>query len=340
MASIIDVAKMANVSKTTVSRVLNDNGYVAKDTRRKIERVMKEMNYYPSSFAQNIRTRKSHTIAMMVPDSSNTFYMEIFKAVEEITLKENYMVVLCDTRRSIKKEIKYAKKLLQRNVDGLLYFTQQRVKENEDFFVNFSKEVPTVFMDYAFSEINDIHCVAAEGRNCSQQAVEYLFGLGKRKIGYLNLPKTRSVTFLRYEGYLQGVKQLGLPDDPSLTIFPKEGSGRTLVDAGYAATRKLLKDNQGVDAIMAASDHLAVGAIKYMRDHKIKVPEDISVIGFDDIDLCEIISPTLTTIRQPIKAIGHDSATLLLNLINGGHSPKSKIIYDGELVKRSSTPDA
>ena len=338
MASIIDIAKMANVSKTTVSRVLNNNGYVAKDTREKIERIMKEMNYFPSSFAQNIRTRKSRTIAMMVPDSSNTFYMEMFKAVEEITLKENYMVILCDTRRNIKNEMNYAEKLLQRSIDGLLYFTQQRVKENEEFFVDFSKKVPTIFMDYAFAEIENIHCVAVEGRNCSRQAVEYLYRLGKRKIGYINLPKTNSVSFLRYEGYRQGIEKLGLSDDPALMVLAKQERGRTLVDLGYAATHKLLKENPDVDAIMAASDHLAVGAIKYMRNHKIRVPEKVSVIGFDDTDLCEIISPTLTTIRQPIKAIGHDAASLLLELINDRPRPANKIIYEGELVKRSSTP--
>lgn len=337
MADIIDVAKRANVSKSTVSRVLNNNGYVAKSTREKIEKAIKELNYCPSPFAQNIRTHKTRTIAMMIPDSSNTFYMEIFKAVERITLKNGYMVILCDTRRSADNEYKYAEKLIQRNVDGLIYFAQQKEEKGRNYFVELSKKFPIVFMDYIFSDTPDISCVAMESRECSAEAVKYLYSLGKRRIAYINLPKTNNVTLLRCEGYRQGLRECGLSDIPDLVSLPRSGNNKTLIEVGYAATCDLLKRNRDVDAIMTASDHLAVGVVKCLRHQGVRIPQDIAVIGFDDIDLCEVVSPALTTIRQPIKEMGVSAAELLLEMIREGKILCKKVIYKGELVKRHST---
>jgi DNA-binding LacI/PurR family transcriptional regulator len=336
-ANILDVANYAGMSKSTVSRVLNNKGYVAKRTREKIEEAIRALNYSPSAFAQNIRTRKSRTIAMMIPDTSNTFYMEIFKAVEDVALRNDYMVIMCDTRRSFENEKNYADKLLKRNIDGLLYFTQQRAAENQEYFTQLSRQLPLVFMDYAFAELPGICCVAAESRHCTSDAVEYLYRKGRRHIAYINLPLDPNVTLLRCEGYQMGLEKCGLRYTADMVAMPHEQESHSLVDAGINAARKIVENNKKVDAVMAASDQMAIGAIKYLRSVNLSIPGDISVIGFDNTDLCEIVSPTLTTIKQPIKQIGKEAARLLLNLIMEEPVSSRKIIYNGVLVERHST---
>ncbi len=336
-SNILDVAQLAGVSKSTVSRVLNNKGYVAQTTRDSVEDAIKRLNYTPSSFAQNIRTRRSRTIAMMVPDTSNSFYTEVFKAVEDIAYENDYMVIMSDTRRSFSNEKKYADKLLKRNIDGMLYFTQQKTQANLDFFSRLTHRLPIIFMDYAFAEVPELHCVAAEGRNATAEAVKYLYGKGRRSIAYVNLPQTNNITLLRCEGYRAGLEQCGINVDERMIALPEDQHGVSLVDVGFYAAERLMAQNPRIDAIMAASDHLAIGVMKYLKKAGVRIPADVSVMGFDNTDLCDIISPALTTVKQPIKNIGHEAARMLLNLIMGETVPTDKIIFDSAIVERDST---
>ncbi len=335
MADILDVAKKAGVSKSTVSRVLN-SGYVSDKTREKVERVMEELQYTPSSFAQNIRTHRTREVAMMIPDPTNTFYMEMFRAVEDVMLENDYMVILCDSKQKTENELKYAEKLRQRNTDGLLYFSQQRIRENEDFFKAFSALTPTIFMDCAFADIEGISCVAMESRSITADVVHYLCRTGRKNIAYINLPKSDNVTLMRCEGYRTGLEECGIRVRPELISQPADNN-ETLVEVGYRTAEELLTCQPQIDAIMTATDHLAVGVIKYLRKKRLRVPEDVSVIGFDDIDLCEIVQPALTTIRQPIREMGYTAAKMLLKMIRGEEEPGRKVIYQGKLVLREST---
>ena len=334
MVTILDVAKHAGVSKSTVSRVLND-GYVDPKTRRKVERSIAELDYTPSSFAQNIRTRKSKTIAMMIPDSSNMFYMDFFKAAENIALEHEYMIIMCDTKSSPETERIYADKLLKRNIDGLLYFTQS--VENEQYFVELSMKIPVVFMDFAFARNQNISCVATEGIDCSRNAVQFLYKKGKRKIAYINLPKRENITSLRCDGYRLGLKDCGLIYDGSLVEMPKENPQYSMVELGFWATEQLLKRNPDIDAIMTAADTLAIGAIKYLKSRSIEIPGKIGVMGFDDIDLCTVVEPNLTTIMQPIETMGREAANILINQILKLNLSCQKILHNGTIIEREST---
>ena len=336
VADIIKVAEKAGVSKSTVSRVLN-NGYVAPETRERIEQVMRELDYRPSSFAQNIRTRRSHEIAMMIPDLTNSFFTQMYRAIEDVMLRNGYLVVLCETRQRIDNEIRYAETLMRRNIDGLLYFTQQKEKKNQEYFVSLSAKIPVIFMDYAFADIEGIDCIGVKGREITAEAVEMLFRTGKRRIAYMNTPKKNNITMVRYYGYRDGLKVCGLPEDKSRVILPAVHAGSSLIDAGYTAARKLLEQCPDTDAIMTASDQLAVGVIKYLDEKKIQIPEKVAVVGFDDIDLCQVISPKLSTIRQPIREMGEAAAKRLLKRIQSDEKAGKKILFEGQLILREST---
>ena len=335
MATIWDVAKLAGVSKSTVSRVMN-NGSVSEEARKAVLDAIKKLNYQPSCFAKNIRTQKSMTIAFMIPDASNFFYTEMFKAIEQVAYEREYMVILCDTQNSTEAELAYAEKLLQRRIDGLIYCTYKMDKQAQEYFVSLSRKLPVVFADYSFHIYDDISLVATEGYTSSRNATRFLYHKGCRHIAYINFPRDVQVTNPRYEGYLKGLEDCGLVPDPNLTYFPPSERTMSARDMGFNGAKHILSSGVKVDAIMAAADPIAMGAIKYLKFQGIKIPEQIKVIGFDNNEVCEIIDPTLTTIAQPISKIGTTAAQILFNKI-GGNASQERVLFEGELIQRDST---
>lgn len=335
MSNIWDVAKLAGVSKSTVSRVMN-SGPSSPETKAAVMEAVRKLNYMPSSFARSIRTQKSMTIAFMVPDASNLFYTELFKAIESVAFEKEYMVILCDTQNNPEYEIKYAEKLIHRKIDGLIYGTYKMNAKTQNYFVTLSKELPIVFIDYAFKKYEDIILVATEGYNSSRDAVKFLYQKGRHNIGYINFPEDVEVTKLRYQGYIKGLEDCGLPFSSSLICYPQPEK-KYARDLGYEGAKQLLENNPRIDAIMTAADPLAVGAMKYLKKKGVRIPEDINIIGFDNNEICDIIEPTLTTISQPLHDIGTESAKILFNKIYNLKNEKERIIFKGELTQRKST---
>lgn len=335
MATIWDVAKLAGVSKSTVSRVMN-NGSASDEARKAVLDAIKKLNYQPSCFAKNIRTQKSMTIALMIPDASNFFYTEMFKAIEQVAYEHEYMVILCDTQNSTEAEIAYAEKLLQRRIDGLIYCTYRMDKEAQNYFVSLSRKMPVVFADHSFRIYEDISLVATEGYTSSRNAARFLYHKGCRRIAYISFPRDVQVTQPRYEGYLKGLEDCGLTPDLNLVYFPPAERSMSARDMGYNGAKHLLSSGIKVDAIMTAADPIAMGAIKYLKFQGVKIPEEIKIIGFDNNEVCEIIDPTLTTIAQPIDKIGTTAAQILFNKIAGDAS-EERVLFEGELIQRDST---
>ncbi|MCD7817563.1 MAG: LacI family transcriptional regulator, partial [Lachnospiraceae bacterium] len=175
MSTIFDVAKYAGVSKSTVSRVLNGEGNVKEETRISVEKAIRELNYTPSYLAQGIRTRKTRTIAMIVPEYTNIFYNEMFRGVEDVALKYGYMVFICNTERSPHSEREYADEILKRNVDGIIYNTYSNSKEMLDFLRELSQKLPVVFTNKIFGEEDDVCYVYTDGFTSNRRAVRYLY---------------------------------------------------------------------------------------------------------------------------------------------------------------------
>lgn len=336
MVTIWDVAKLAGVSKSTVSRVIN-NCSCSPEAREAVLAAVKKLNYQPSYFAKNIRTQKSMTIALMIPDASNLFYTEMFKAIEEEAYAREYMVTLCDTQNSPEFEIKYANKLLARKIDGLIYGTYKMNARTQDYFVTLSETLPIVFLDFAYKRYDNIALVATEGYDSSREAVRFLYQKGRRKIAYINFARDVEVTHLRFEGYRKGLEECGLPYSSGLVFYPEAKDANLGLSIGFEGAKSLLQKDESIDAIMASADPLAVGAMQYMKQAGVKIPEEVSVIGFDNNGICEIIEPALTTIAQPIREIGAASARILLNKIYGIGNEEQRIIFPGTLIERKST---
>jgi LacI family transcriptional regulator len=338
VASIWDVAKLAGVSKSTVSRVISNNGSVKEETRLAIERAMRELSYSPSYFAQGIRTGKTKTIAMLVPDNQNVFYNAMLDGIEDVAMKYGYMVLICNTHRDLNTEISYAKELLKRNIDGIIYNTYEKSRKNLDYFLNLSETLPVVFMDNIVPPGEKAPFVISEGYRSSKEAVEYLYRQGCRRIAYLRIPPDVSVINHRYEGYKAGLQECGMTIDKEL-VFQSENRNNTLthMDVGMEGAKFLMNLPNKPDAIMAPTDVIAIGAIKYLKGQGIRIPQDVKIVGYDNIALCTLVDPMLTTIAQPIKEIGAQAARILINKINGVVNEKEQLVLDTKLIVREST---
>lgn len=338
MATIYDVAELAGVSTATVSRVITNQGPMRENTRAKVLEAMKLLNYIPSIHAQGIRTGKSKTIGVFVPDHSNTFYNTMFMGIEEEAIKRDYLVMICNTNKDPQREIHYAKMLLQHNIDGFIYNTYIMNKASLDFFFSLAKEKPVVFMDNIVPPGSDYAYVMVDGKSSTKKAVSYLYELGCRRIAYIRLPSNISVVGARYEGYVDGIRECGLPFDETLVYnCSKKELGLSHIQIGSNGARELVKMKNPPDAIVSASDALAIGALTYLKRNGWAIPEDIKVVGYDNIEMSSIILPNLTTIAQPAMELGRRAARILIDSIEGKSVDTKQVHLEAELLIREST---
>lgn len=338
LSTILDVAKVAGVSRSTVSRVISGNGVVKDETRKAVEDAIKQLSYTPSYFAQGIKTGKTKILAMIVPDYSNVYYNEMFRGVEKAALKHGYMVMICNTERSSSGEINYTEKLLKRKVDGIIYNTYKKNRDNVDYFIELSKTIPVVFMDHLPWGDADVPYVLTEGYESSKKAVKYLVDTGKKRIGYIRMPPYISVVHHRYDGYKQGLIESGIkPDGDIVYQCPQNEVGKTHIEIGYEGALALMTQPNPPDAIMTAVDIMAIGVIKYLKEAGFRIPQDVSVLGFDNIALSTIVEPSLTTIAQPTMVMGEEAANILFAKIDGDNNVKDQIVFQPELIIRQST---
>lgn len=334
---IIDVAREAGVSKSTVSRVLNKDKAVSDKSRRAVKEAIKKLNYTPSYFAQGIRTRRTKTVAMLVPEYSNYFYSEMFLGAEDAALKHKYMVLVCSTLRHAKSEIGYIKELLSRSVDGIIYNTYRTSEDTLDYLSKISESVPVVVMNPSKGENGHFSYVYTDGYESTRKAVHYLYEKGRHEIGYVRNVESINITDDRFEGYLMGMKDCGLPvDERFIYHVDDEGGEPDYIALGRQAAKKIIDQDKRPDAILTAIDMLAIGCIKEFNAQGVKVPEDINIIGFDNVSLCELIDPSLTTISQPTRLLGQRAVETIIAKIDGRETDE-RAIFDGKLIIREST---
>jgi len=329
--TIHDIADRAGVSKSTVSRVVSKRGYVKNDTKEKVNKAIEELNYTPNYIARGMRTNRSSTIGLFIPDISNPFYSELFKGIEEITRKAGYVNLVCHTATDPREEINCIKELLKRQIDGIIICTYHKHPSNLDFFRELAKTKPIVFMDPVFDD-DSFSYVISDGFSGTRKAVSLLVQKKCKRIAYIKGPKLHSVTGERYRGYLEGLKDAGFKVDRR-HVF----SGDFSHNSGRAAARHFLRLADRPDAIMSATDVMAIGAMSELNRNSVKVPKDVKVVGFDNIPLSELMQPSLSTIAQPIGELGSNAAELLLKRIRSPETPNQQIVMQCTLLEREST---
>ncbi|MDD3841015.1 MAG: LacI family DNA-binding transcriptional regulator, partial [Clostridia bacterium] len=302
MATILDVERESGVSKSTISRYLN-GGRVKESNRIKIEKAIKKLNYRVNPIAKGLKTNRTYTVGVLIPDITDIFYTQIIKSCESFLNSQGYSIILCDYSDDIKKERQRFEFLLDKKIDGLIFassgMTDQYIKAVMD------KDVPVVLIDRL---IPGVQCdsVMVDNLNGTYNALVKAIKKGHRKIGVVNGPQEIYTAKERYKGYLRALEDYGVPINDDYILFGdfKQESGKKLFMQIYN-----MKDRPTL--IFIANLFMALGAAEAIVEHGIKVPEEVSVLSFDDITdnpfsrvLSHVIQPKISNIKQPIEDIG------------------------------------
>lgn len=323
--TISDIAKLANVSKTTVSRVLSQSNLVNKETQNNVLKIIKKYNFQPSIIARSLKTRKTKTIGVILADIDNPFYSRIAKGIIDTAERANYNVIICSSNFNVQKEENSLEVLIGREVDGLLITTVELKKKTRERLLY--NNIPFVLIDYKL-DIPNIGYVVNDDYYGGQIATEYLISLGHKKIfflGNINLLSFKD----RYRAVKDTLKKNGLDSEEIVPNIPIN------IDTDSEILSSLIKRKKNITGIFVASDKRAINAINVINGMGLSVPEDISIIGYDDIDISKILRVPLTTIRQPKYRLGKLATEQLLEIINGS-STYSKIVLRPELIIRES----
>lgn len=325
MANIKDVAERSGVTVTTVSRVLNNRGYISEKTRQKVQKAIEELNYQPNEIARALLKRKSNLIGLIIPDVSHPFFAEISKYIEYYAYKNGYKVLLCNAYKDIKKEKGYIDMLKRNQVDGII-MASHTLEISEYLNLN----LPIVAIDRLLSE--DIPYITSDNYNGGALATQLLIDRGCNNLAHisgslkLNTPANK-----RCESFIDVARKNNkkyVVVETKLNSFNKEEYEKLI----YA----LFQNNPGIDGIFASSDLIAAYIIQVSNSLGKKIPEDLKIVGYDDTFIASLTVPPLTTIGQPLEKISKTAIEIIINIVNGIEVPKENILPI-HLIERKTT---
>lgn len=330
--TIKDIAALAGVSKTTVSKIINNkDDSISKPTRDKVLKIMKEQNYMPNKLAQSLVTKRTKTIGLLIPDIRNPFFTDISRGAEDFARKEGYNIIFCSTDEDYEREAECVSMLCEKMIDGII-FTPSSVTSHEENRYN-DLDIPMVLVDKNIESSNAKGIVKVDNKNGTYEATKHLIKQGHKDILYLSGPLKNDISKERLQGYIRALEKNNLSVKKENIV---EGKYR------YEWAYNFIKNLEEIKctAICCANDLMAIGAIQALREKKFKIPEDISIVGFDDIETAKLIDPSLTTIRQPAYEMGAKASEILINsLQNKDKESVGTIIFKPSLIIRNSTSD-
>lgn len=312
-----------------MSRVLNDIDVVNEDTKKKVLEAIKKLGYRPNIVARSLKTQRTRTVGIVIPDISSQFYPEIVRGAEDVANIYDYNVMLCNSDFDVEKEKEYLRVLTEKMVDGVLYMSSSLGDETLKLINELN--LKTVLVETKDKE-GVFPSVTIDNVMAAYDATKYLLDKGLTKVAFIGVNKEAENAWgKRYEGYEKALEESGVKLDESLIYFES-----IKVKSGHKGVTKMLNDGTMPEAIFCASDEIAMGAINALRENGIKVPEEVSVIGFNDIDLAHVFYPKLTTIAQPMYDMGSVAMRMLIKLINQKTLEEGHYVLPHELIKRDS----
>jgi len=329
LATMKDVARLAGVSTSTVSHVINNNRFVSDAIRDKVTAAIDSLNYAPSALARSLKLNQTRTIGMLLTASSNPFYSEVVRGVERSCYERGYSLILCNTDGDAERMNRSMETLLQKRVDGLLLMCTENHRPSQDALSRYPS-VPIVMMDWApFGAANDV--IQDNALLGGVMATDYLISQGYQRIACITGPLDKTTAVQRLDGYRQAMKMAGLPVLPGYEVM-----GDFEFSSGLPAMEKLLSLPQRPQAVFASNDAMAVGVYQALYKEGLRVPQDIAVIGYDDIHLAQFMTPPLTTIHQPKDSLGELAIDALLHRLKEPGAEPQVLVLTPELVVRGS----
>lgn len=335
MVTMKMVAKEANVSAMTVSRVLNNAQEVNEETRERVLNAIDKLNYQPNQAARIIRGGKSNILGVLIPDFTNPFYNELLKYIEKYAVRSGFRILIASNTAST-DQIENVQYLLNRNVDAVIICSYTAIKDASKYILKHSPNIPTVILD-KLSRDKRVNSVYADGFTDIKNVVEYLIGIGHKRIAMIKGKSDYLIANDRFLGYVEALKQHNIEIDDELVW-----EGEYTIESGEEAAEYFLSLKNAPTAIVSSSDYMAIGAINHLIQLGYKIPEDFSVTGYDGIYLGEVLHPHLTTVKLPIEEMARKTVEILTDEIKSGKKNEqngSVFCYHGDLVIRASTKE-
>jgi LacI family transcriptional regulator len=328
--TIRDVAQQAGVAPITVSRVVNNSGYVSQDTRARIEAVIADLNYVPNTLARSLRFKKTRVLALILTDITNPFWTTVARGVEDVANAHGFNVILCNTDEDEVKQSDYLQVLLQKRVDGFVFVparsTAECVKPIQ------AQKVPVVVLDRQIPDAA-VDVVRSDSEGGAYELVRHLLALGHRRIAVLSGPEAISTAADRVAGYRRALADAALPTAAELVFH-----GGYNQDGGYRTARKALAEVPRPTAFFAANNFIAIGAFRALREAGLRVPDDVAMVCFDDVPQWLQINPFLTIASQPAYQMGRQATELLLERISAHDPPEAReVVFPVDVIIRKSS---
>ncbi|MDT7292531.1 DNA-binding transcriptional regulator CytR [Citrobacter freundii] len=325
-ATMKDVALKAKVSTATVSRALMNPDKVSQSTRNKVEQAALEVGYLPQSMGRNVKRNESRTILVIVPDICDPFFSEVIRGIEVTAAEQGYLVLIGDCAHQNQQEKTFLNLIITKQIDGMVLLSSRLPF---DASVEEQRNLPPMVMSNEFAPELELPTVHIDNLTAAFNAMNYLLELGHKRIGCIAGPEDMPLCHYRLQGYVQALRRSGITVDPHFIA-----RGDFTYEAGANALKQLLALPQPPTAVFCHSD---VMALSYAKRQGLKVPDDLSIIGFDNISLAEFCDPPLTTVAQPRFDIGREAMLLLLDQLQGQNVSSGSRLLDCELIIRGTT---
>ncbi|MEI7844448.1 MAG: LacI family DNA-binding transcriptional regulator [Chloroflexota bacterium] len=328
MPTISEVAQKAGVSPTTVSHVINKTRFVSDEKRERVEQVITEMNYRPNALAQSLRNGTTRSLGLILPDSANPFFAEVARSIENAAFGVGYSVILCNTENDLQKATLYLDVLSKKQVDGVIFVMTGEGSNSLKNLVEM--QIPTVIMDRDLLG-SELDFVLADSHQGGFMATQHLISLGHKRIGCIAGPAIINQSSRRFAGYKQALQDAGLRIEPALIM-----NGNFHPDSGWELGREMLSLPNAPTAIFACNDLMAIGVLRAATELGLRIPDDLALVGYDDIELSSYTNPPLTTIKQPTAEMGLTALKFLLGRITEPQSVRQNAVLPVSLVVRGS----
>lgn len=328
-ATMKDVALKAKVSTATVSRALMNPDKVSQSTRSRVEQAALEVGYFPQSMGRNVKRNESRTILVIVPDICDPFFSEIIRGIEVTAAEQGYLVLIGDCAHQNQKEKTFLNLIITKQIDGMVLLSSRLPF---DASVEEQRNLPPMVMSNEFAPELELPTVHIDNLTAAFNAMNYLLDLGHKRIGCIAGPEDMPLCHYRLQGYVQALRRSGIVVDPHYIA-----RGDFTFEAGANALKQLLEQPLPPTAVFCHSGVMALGALSWAKRQGLKVPDDLSIIGFDNIALAEFCDPPLTTVAQPRFDIGREAMLLLLDQMQGQNVSSGSRLMDCELIIRGST---
>lgn len=333
MATIHDIARELNITASTVSRALQDHPRISETTKKAVLKVAKKLNYQPNHIAAALRKGKSQIIGIIVPTADRSFFASVIRGIEEIANKAHYNVMICQSYDDYDKEVSTVEALLNARVDGIIASFAKGTENFSHFQKIKDRQIPLILFDRSYQDPEISHVVIDDFLG-AYSAVEHLIQQGCRRIAHFNSPKKISIFKERFRGYKEALENYGIPFDRNLVI-----ESNLQLEDGRMSMQQLMQAGQMPDGIFSASAYSAMGALEVLKANKIRVPEDVSIVGFSNEAFMSFCDPPMSAVDQQSMRIGNVAAEIFLEQISSKNStfvPK-RIVLTPELVIRKSS---